>query len=51
MLKTKKKRLESKGWKFGSGKEFLALSDEEAANIELKAKLAERVGRQHKKRD
>jgi hypothetical protein len=36
MHKAKKKRLESKGWRFGSVKEFLSLSDEEAAYIELK---------------
>ena len=43
MRKEKKKRLESKGWKIGSTKEFLALSDEESAYIELKTRLAEGV--------
>lgn len=43
MRKEKKKRLESKGWKVGSAKEFLALSDEESAYIELKTRLAEGV--------
>lgn len=41
MRNTKKKRLEAKGWKVGSGKEFLGLSSEEEAYIEIKLILAE----------
>ena len=40
MRKQKRKRLAAKGWKVGSIKEFLGLSDEEAAYIALKIKLA-----------
>jgi ribosome-binding protein aMBF1 (putative translation factor) len=40
MRKQKKRRLESKGWKAGTVKEFLGLSNEESAYIELKIKLA-----------
>src|SRR5436309_6931457 len=40
MRKQKKNRLESKGWKIDSVKEFLGLSNEESAYIELKMKLA-----------
>ena len=40
MRKQKKTRLEPKGWKIGSVKEFLGLSNEESAYIELKIKLA-----------
>jgi ribosome-binding protein aMBF1 (putative translation factor) len=40
MRKRKKKRLAAKGWKVGSVKEFLRLSDEESAYIELKIRLA-----------
>lgn len=40
MRKQKKKRLETKGWKIGTVKEFLGLSNEESAYIELKIKLA-----------
>ena len=40
MRKQKKKRLEAKGWKIGTVKEFLELSNEESAYIELKIKLA-----------
>jgi ribosome-binding protein aMBF1 (putative translation factor) len=40
MRKAKRKRLETKGWKIGTVKDFLGLSDEESAYIELKIKLA-----------
>lgn len=40
MRKQKQKRLEAKGWKVGTVKQFLGLSDEESAYIELKIKLA-----------
>src|SRR5215467_2656896 len=36
MRKDKRTRLEAKGWKFGSAKDFLGLSEEESAYIELK---------------
>jgi ribosome-binding protein aMBF1 (putative translation factor) len=38
--KQKKKRLAAKGWKIGTVKEFLGLSDEESVYIELKIRLA-----------
>ncbi len=41
MDERKRKRLEAKGWKVGSAKEVLQLSDEEEAYIELRLKLAE----------
>ena len=40
MRKQKKKRLATKGWKVGTVKKFLGLSNEESAYIELKIKLA-----------
>jgi ribosome-binding protein aMBF1 (putative translation factor) len=40
MTKQKKKRLQVKDWKIATVKEFLGLSDEESAYIELKIKLA-----------
>ena len=40
MRKPKKNRLVAKGWKVGTVKEFLNLSDEESAYIELKIRLA-----------
>ena len=36
----KRKRLEANGWKVGSTKDLLQLSDEEEAYIELRLKLA-----------
>lgn len=41
MDEQKRKRLEAKGWKFGSAKDVLELSADEAAYIELRFKLAE----------
>ena len=40
MRKAKKERLEKKGWKVGTVQEFLGLSDEEAAYVELRLHLA-----------
>jgi len=40
MRAEKRKLLEAKGWKIGSVREFLGLSDQEAAYIELRLKLA-----------
>ena len=41
MRASKKKKLEAKGWKVGDADDFLNLSPEESAYIELKLKLAE----------
>jgi DNA-binding XRE family transcriptional regulator len=41
MRESKRKRLQAKGWKVGTAKQFLQLSDEEDAYIELRLKLAE----------
>jgi ribosome-binding protein aMBF1 (putative translation factor) len=40
VLEDKRRRLEAKGWKVGTAQEFLHLSTEEAAYIDLKARLA-----------
>ena len=40
MRDAKRKRLEARGWKVGDAQEFLGLSDEEAAYVDLKARLA-----------
>ena len=37
----KRKRLEAAGWKIGSVKDFLGLSEEEATLVELKLSLAD----------
>lgn len=41
MREGKKKRLEAKGWKVGTVREFLELSSEEEAFVELKLMLAQ----------
>src|SRR5882672_4772475 len=41
MRDEKRRRLEAMGWKVGTTKEFLGLSDEEAAYVELKLRLAD----------
>lgn len=40
MNSAKKRRLESKGWKVGTAQQFLNLSAEEAAYVELKLALS-----------
>lgn len=41
MKESTRKHLESKGWKFGTVREFLNLTGEEEAYIELRLKLAD----------
>jgi ribosome-binding protein aMBF1 (putative translation factor) len=41
MRKSKRKQIEARGWKLGSAREFLGLTPEEEAYIELRLKLAE----------
>ncbi len=41
MRQSKRQKLESKGWKLGDAKDFLALTKDEAAYFELRLKLAE----------
>lgn len=50
MRKNKKERLEKKGWKVGSAEEFLDLSPEESAYIEMKLRLSENLRRRRKRR-
>lgn len=41
MKDSKRKRLEKKGWVFGTVKEFLGLADQEEVYIELRLRLAD----------
>ena len=43
MKTAKRKRLEAKGWKIGSSTDFLGLSSEEAAYVELKLALSKNL--------
>lgn len=50
MEKTKRKRLEKKGWRIGSAAEFLDLTPEENRYIELKLALGEHLKRRRRSR-
>lgn len=50
MDKRTRKRLESVGWKVGGATEFLGLTDEEAAIVELKVGLANAVREERNRR-
>ena len=50
MKTAKRRRLAAKGWAFGDASDFLGLSDEEAAFIELKLALAEGLRRRRQRR-
>jgi len=47
----KRRRLEAKGWKVGSAQEFLRLTDEEAAYIDLKLRLAASLRERRERRN
>ena len=48
MNEERKRRLESEGWQFGDAAEFLGLSEQEAAYVELKLVLSQKL-KQHRK--
>ena len=48
MDKAKRKRLEKQGWKIGTVDEFLNLSPEESAYVEVKLKLSESLRKRRK---
>ena len=50
MRKAKKDRLEKKGWKVGTVQDFLGLSDEEVAYVELRLRLATSLRERRKKK-
>src|SRR5260370_44826 len=50
MEKRKRKRLQSAGWRVGSSADFLGLSDEEAALVEVKLGLASAIRKQRSRR-
>jgi ribosome-binding protein aMBF1 (putative translation factor) len=49
MREEKRRRLEARGWKVGGPREFLGLSTEEEAYIELKSRLADAVRQRRQK--
>ena len=50
MRKSKKKRLEKKGWQIGGVEEFLGLSEKESQYIELKLKLSEAFKKERRRK-
>jgi len=50
MRRAKKERLEAAGWRVGSAEEFLGLSKEEAAFVEMKLALAESMRKRRQAR-
>lgn len=51
MKKAKQAKLESKGWKIGSAQEFLELSHEEVAYIEMKLALSEKLKQRRQRKN
>ena len=50
MNRLKQKRLERSGWKVGTAKDFLGLSEEEAAFVEVKLRLASELANRRRDR-
>jgi predicted transcriptional regulator len=50
MREDKRRRLEAKGWKLGEAKDFLGLTGEEAAYVELKLRLADNLRARRQRR-
>ena len=50
MKRSKRTKLESKGWTIGSAEEFLGLSAEESAYIEMKLALSEKLKQRRQKK-
>ncbi len=50
-IDAKRNRLEAKGWKIGNAREFLKLTDQEDACVELRLKLADALKRQRIRRN
>ena len=50
MKKAKRAALERKGWRIGSARDFLGLSAEEAAYVEMKLALGEKLKEQRRRK-
>jgi predicted transcriptional regulator len=51
MRRRKKERLERKGWRFGTVQDFLDLTNEEAAYVDLRLRLADSLRLRRQKRN
>ena len=48
--KSKREKLEAKGWRFGSAQEFVGLSNEESAHVELLLRLVDPLRQRRQRR-
>jgi DNA-binding XRE family transcriptional regulator len=51
MRRSKRQKLERKGWRIGGAQEFLGLSDQEAAYVELRLRLADSLKARRRNRN
>ncbi len=51
MRRSKRQKLERKGWRLGSAQEFLDLSEQEAAYVELRVRLADSLKARRRKQN
>ena len=51
MRRSKRQKLEKKGWRIGSAQEFLGLSEQEAAYVELRLRLADSLKTRRRKQN
>ena len=51
MRRSKQQKLEKRGWRLGGPKEFLGLSEQEAAYVELRLRLADSLRSRRKQRN
>ena len=51
MRQSKKQKLEARGWRVGTAKDFLGLSEDEAAYVELRLRLADSLKSRRTKRN
>lgn len=51
MRPSKKQKLERKGWRVGTVRDFLGLSEDEAAYVELRLRLADSLKNRRRKRN
>jgi predicted XRE-type DNA-binding protein len=50
MRRDKRRKLEAKGWRVGTVQEFLGLTDQEAAYVEVRLRLADSLRRRRQRR-
>jgi DNA-binding XRE family transcriptional regulator len=51
MRRSKRQKLEKKGWRIGNAQEFLGLSQQEAAYVELRLRLADSLKARRRKQN